>query len=114
MSASWSSIKSFTKAKSFSRPFRAERRLLGKSFNICTIDAECCAIVVVQSYGGAMFVIQTILWCSMGVVYGVYLTIPIQICMYRTDRKEVRIRSVIALRPVGDSFKLRTRNNDIQ
>ena len=62
----------FTKAKIFSRPFRAERRLLGKSFTICTIDAECCAIVV-QRYGGAMFVVQTILWCGMGVVYGVYL-----------------------------------------
>ena len=72
MSASWSSRKSFTKAKIFSRPFRAERRLLGKSFTICTIDAECCAIVV-QRYGGAMFVVQTILWCGMGVVYGVYL-----------------------------------------
>ena len=62
----------FTKAKIFSCPFRAERRLLGKSFKICTIDAECCAIVV-QRYGGAMFVVQTILWCGMGVVYGVYL-----------------------------------------
>uniref|UniRef100_M4BRH6 Uncharacterized protein n=1 Tax=Hyaloperonospora arabidopsidis (strain Emoy2) TaxID=559515 RepID=M4BRH6_HYAAE len=38
----------FTKAKIFSRPFRAERRLLGKSFNVCTIDAECYAIVVVH------------------------------------------------------------------
>ena len=56
----------FTKAKIFSRPFRAERRLLGKSFNVCTIDAEYYAIVVVHMYGGAMFVVQTILWRGMG------------------------------------------------
>ena len=72
MSASWSSINLFTKAKILSRPLRAKRRLLGKSLNICTIDAECCAIVVVQRYGGAIFVVQTKLWCGMGVVYGVY------------------------------------------
>ena len=72
MSVSGSPVKSFTKGKSFSRRLQANRNLLGKSFTICTIDAECCAIVV-QRYGGAMFVVQTILWCGMGVVYGVYL-----------------------------------------
>ena len=29
--------------------------------------------VVVHMFGGAMFVVQSILWCGMGVVYGVYL-----------------------------------------
>ena len=42
-----------------------KERLIEKSLNICTIDADCCAIVVVQRYGGAIFVIQTILWSSM-------------------------------------------------
>ena len=50
-----------------------KERLLGESFNICRIDTECCAIAIVQRYDGAMFVVQTILWCGMGVVYGVYL-----------------------------------------
>ena len=67
------SIKSFTKAKIFSRPLRAKRSLLGKSLTICTINADCCTMLVVHRYGGAMFVVQIILWCIIGVVYGVYL-----------------------------------------
>ena len=72
-SSSWSSIKSFTKAKIFSRPLRAKRRLFGLSPNISLIRAECRAIVVVHRYGSVMFVVQIILWCGMGVMYGVYL-----------------------------------------
>ena len=75
-------MKSFTKAKIFGCPLRAIRRLLGKLLKLCTIDVKCCAIVVVQRYGGAMFVVQP--YCGVvGVVYGgylvkseVYLTIP--------------------------------------
>ena len=55
-----------------------------KSRNICEIDAECCAIVIVRRYGGAIFVVQTRLWCDTGVVSGaylvksgVYLTLPL-------------------------------------
>ena len=84
MSVSGSSVKSFTKGKSFSRRLQANRNLLGKSLSICTIDADRCAIVVVLMYGGAMIIVQTILWCGMSVVYGVnlvksgvYLTIPL-------------------------------------
>ena len=53
--------------KSFSRLLRDRRNLLGKSLNICTIDG--CAIVVVQMYGRAMFVVRAVLWCGMGVVW---------------------------------------------
>ena len=60
------------------------RKMIGTSLTICTMDSNCCTKVVVHRYGGAMFVVQTILWCSIGVVYGVYLvksgvylTIPI-------------------------------------
>ena len=66
------SIKSFTKAKIFGRPLRAKRSLLGKSLTICTTYADCCTKVVEHRYGGAMIVVQTILWCSIGVVYGLY------------------------------------------
>ena len=48
-----------------------KERFIGKSLNTCTIDVDLCAIVVAQSYGGAIFVIQTMLWFGMGVVYGV-------------------------------------------
>ena len=52
---------------------RAKRRLLGKSPSICTMDVECCAIVVVHRYDGAMFVVPTILWCSIRCgVWGVF------------------------------------------
>ena len=44
------------------------------SLNICTMDADCCAT----------FGVQIVLWCGIGVVYGiyiaksgVYLTIPL-------------------------------------
>ena len=29
--------------------------------------------MLVQRYGGAILVVQTIVWCGVGVVYGVYL-----------------------------------------
>ena len=35
--------------------------------------ADCCAIVVVQLYGGAQFVVQAVLPFGMGMMYGVYL-----------------------------------------
>ena len=37
------------------------------------IAVRCCTMLVVHRYGGAMFVVQIILWCIIGVVYGVYL-----------------------------------------
>ena len=43
------------------------------SLTNCTTDADCCVIVVAQRQVGAIFVAQNILWCSTGVVYGVYL-----------------------------------------
>ena len=62
---------------------RAKRSLLGKCLTFVRQRTDCCAIVVVHRYNGAIFVVQTILWSGMGVVYGVnlvksgvYLTIP--------------------------------------
>ena len=49
-----------------------KENLIGKSLDIYD-DADRCSMVVVQRYGGAIFVIQTVLWFSMGVMYGVYL-----------------------------------------
>ena len=45
-----------------------KERLIGKSLIICTIDADRCAIVVVQRYDGAIFVVQTILLFGMSVM----------------------------------------------
>ena len=70
MRASWSLAKSST--KSFTRPLRAKRSFRGKSISVCTTDADCCAIVIEYMYGGVIFVVQIILWCGMGVVYGMY------------------------------------------
>ena len=67
-SASWSSVKSITEVKEL----LSSRSLLGKSLNIRTTDANCCALVVVYRYGGVIFVVQAILWCGISVVYAVY------------------------------------------
>ena len=95
-STAWSPVKSITEAKSSSRPLRARRSSLGKSLNICTTYADCCTLAVVHRYGGAIFVVQTILWCGISGVYGVYLVksgVYLTIPFFKRGRFLFRIHS---------------------
>ena len=89
-SASWSSVKLFTKAMIFGRPMRYKRRLLGKSLHICTTNADCCVIVVVQRYGSSVFIIQTILWWGSRI----FTSTPHQ--HYHTTKKKKSLPSTVS------------------
>ena len=41
-------------------PLPVKERLIGNGFNNCMIYADRCAIEVIQKYGGAIFVVETI------------------------------------------------------
>ena len=77
-----SSVKSFTKVKGSIPQLQANRNLLGKSLKICTIDAECCAKVVVYVWWRDICRTEYIVvWygCVVWVVLvksGAYSTIP--------------------------------------